>query len=136
MTTPLSLATLPESFAVCRLASNQPIPAWALSGAFTSITRTTDELSIVCPEANVPPGVQGERGWRAIKIAGPLDFSLVGVLTSLLVPLAEAGIAVFTISTYETDYVLVKEKDLPRSVEVLTRAGHKKVEYVIAQALL
>ncbi|MCL4562402.1 MAG: ACT domain-containing protein [Chloroflexi bacterium] len=126
MATPLHLSILPQTFAVCRLPSDDPIPDWTSIGPFTSITRTSDELSIVCMEDTVPSHeVKVERGWRLLKIAGPLDFGLVGVLASLLSPLADAGIAVFTLSTYDTDYVLVKQNDLPIALEALRRAGHQ-----------
>jgi hypothetical protein len=119
----LTLSLLPETFAVCRLAPDVPLPDWA-AGEFVSITRTSDELSIVCAERNVPPSVRCERGWRCLKVAGPLDLSLIGILASLAVPLAEARIPLFAISTYDTDYVLVKEADLERAVETLLQAGH------------
>ena len=78
----------------------------------------------MCDEASVPPDARAERGWRALKISGPLDFSLTGVLASLVVPLADARASIFALSTYETDYVLVRAADLPRACEVLTQAGH------------
>jgi len=84
------------------------LPSWASNGPLFSIRRTADELSIVCVEAQVPPGVQCEPGWRCVRIAGKLDFSAVGVLTALVSPLVEAGIGVFALSTCDTDYLLVK----------------------------
>jgi hypothetical protein len=119
-----TLVLLDGTFAVCRLASDAPVPAWAAGGPFVSITRTADELSLVCRQEAVPEGVRCERGWRCLRVAGTLDFSLVGVLASLLDPLAEAGVAVFTVSTFETDYLMVKEPDFPRAAEVLRGAGH------------
>ena len=94
------------------------------AGSFLSITRTTDELSIVCRQEPVPEGIRCERGWRVLRFAGTLDFTLVGVLASLLVPLADADIAVFVVSTFDTDYLLVKEDRLDAVVEVLRREGH------------
>jgi hypothetical protein len=91
---------------------------------FFSITRTGEELSVVCREVLVPEGIRAERGWRAIRVAGVLDLSQVGVLASLAVPLAGAGISLFALSTFDTDYLLVKEQDLGRAVEVLVAAGH------------
>ena len=103
-------------------------PEWAWnSGGFSSITHTADELSVVCAESAVPQGVQCERGWRAFKIEGPLDFALVGILASVAVPLAEAGVSIFAISTYETDYIMVKEKDVESAVRALVGAGHRVV---------
>jgi hypothetical protein len=120
----LKLKLLPGVFAVCRLAPEAAVPEWATAGPLTSITRTQEELSIVCLEAQVPAGVLGEKGWRCLKIEGPLPFSLTGVLASLVNPLSEAGISLFAFSTYDTDYVLVKKAVLDRAIQALTGAGH------------
>lgn len=119
-----NLTLLPGTFAVCRLEPDAAVPAWATNGSFFSIARTTDELSIVCNQADVPDGVRCERNWRCFKLAGPIPFSTIGVLASLVSPLAEAGISVFAISTFDTDYLLVKEKDLPKATDALCQAGH------------
>jgi hypothetical protein len=122
-----TLVSLDGLFAVCRLAAETPLPAWAAggpAGSFVSVTRTADELSIVCRQELVPDDIRCERGWRALRVAGTLDFTLVGVLASLLVPLAEAGVAVFVMSTFDTDYLLVKEDRLDAAVEVVRREGH------------
>lgn len=95
------------------------------SGPLASITRTADELSVVCAEATVPQRVQAERGWRALRVEGPLEFSLTGVLASLAVPLAEAGISIFAISTFNTDWLLVQSVRLGEAVEALRDAGHE-----------
>ncbi len=121
----LLLRLLPGRLAVCRLEAGQPVPAWALSSAFLSVTRTETELSIVCAEARVPDQARAERGFRAFQVAGPLEFALTGVLESLLDPLARASIPVFVLSTYDTDYVLVREEDRRRSSDALRRAGHR-----------
>ena len=121
----LTLTVLTAPLAVCRLAPGEPLPAWALLGEFFSVTRTTDELSIVCPQALVPAQVQAERGWRALKVAGPLDFALTGILASLAGALAKAGISIFAISTYDTDYVLVKAETLERACDLLRAQGHQ-----------
>ena len=89
------------------------------------MTRTAEELSVVCREEVVPGGVRCERGWRCLRVAGTLDFSLVGVLALLLVPLAGAGVAVFCVSTFDTDYLLVRDADLARATEALGAAGHR-----------
>ena len=120
----LSLTVLPETFAVCRLTPNDAVPAWATASSLFSITRTADELSIVAPESSTPAGVRAERGWRALKLAGPIDFSLTGVLASSLDPLAAAGIGIFAISTFDTDYVLVRTESLETAIAVLRAAGH------------
>ena len=103
-----TLSVLPETLAICRLNANEAIPAWAMNGEFVAITRTLDELSIVCAAENVVPDVKADRGWRVLKVAGPLDLTLTGVLASLAKPLAEAKINIFTVSTFDTDYLLVK----------------------------
>lgn len=121
---PLMLSVLPETLAVCRLASHAPIPAWTALGALWSITRTPDELSIVCANEGVPDFVQAERDWRALQVAGPLDFALTGILAAIAGPLAEAQISIFALSTYDTDYVLVRARDLDRAVAALRAAGH------------
>jgi len=124
MSTPrLSLATLPGLFAVCKLRNGESIPSWALSGSFCSLTRTPDELSIVCPQELVPEGVEAVRGWKSLKVDGKLDFTLVGLLSSLTSSLAHAGISIFAISTYDTDYLFVKENDLDRGVAALQKSG-------------
>jgi len=120
----LSLAILSDLFAVCKLRAGENIPSWALSGSFCSLTRTPDELSIVCSQELVPEGVQAVREWRSLKVEGKLDFTLVGILSSLTSSLAHVGIVVFVISTYDTDYIFVKESDLDRAVAVLRNAGH------------
>jgi hypothetical protein len=89
-----------------------------------SIVRTDEELSVVCAAEDASSDAEVSRGWRALKVAGPLDFALTGVLASLAEPLSEAGISIFAISTFDTDYILVKEADLDRAVEVLSDAGH------------
>jgi hypothetical protein len=120
----LTLKLLDGRFAVCRLDRDAPIPAWDVRGEFFSMTRTAEELSVVCLEAAVPEGVSLEGDWRALRVAGVLDFGLVGVLASLTSPLADAGVGVFVLSTFDTDYLLVKEHDLALAVEALTARGH------------
>ncbi len=118
--TKLSLSILPKRLAVCRLEATAEIPAWAISGTgFYSITRTEEELSIVCLEGHVPEGIPSEKNWCAIKVMGPLDFSLTGILASLANPLADAGISIFAISTYDTDYLLVKADKLEEALALL-----------------
>jgi hypothetical protein len=111
--------------AVCRLAPGSEISEWAFSGGgFASVTRTADELSLVCAESAVPDGIQCEPGWRIFKIEGPLDFALTGVSVAVAQPLAEAGVTIFAVSAYDTDYVMVKEQDLEKAVRALEAAGH------------
>jgi hypothetical protein len=113
-------------YAVVRLAPDTPAPAWASdTGGFVSITRTADELSVVCAEAAVPSGVQVEPGWALLKIAGPLAFGEIGVLASVTVPLAAARISLFVVSTFDTDYVLIKSAQAAEACRVLVAAGHE-----------
>jgi hypothetical protein len=121
----LTLSLLPERLAICRLGPVGGVPDWADGSRFLSMTRTRDELSIVCTEADVPEEVRSDRGWRCLKVAGPLDLALTGVLASLANPLADAQINIFAISTFDTDYLLVKEENLARSIDILTRSGHQ-----------
>lgn len=121
----LTLSVLPEAFGLCRLASSAEIPSWATEGSFFSITKTPEELSIVCPMASMPRGILAQRGWRCLKVHGPLDFNQIGVLRSLAGPLAQAGVSLFAVSTYDTDYLLVRERDLPKAIEALRSVGHR-----------
>ena len=120
----LTLFVLPGEFAVCRLAPDSTIPPWGLSEKFFSITKSKDELTVVCSATEVPLNVQAERDWRALKVEGILDLRSTGILASLACPLAKASVSIFAISTYDTDYVLVREKDLSQAVAVLREAGH------------
>ena len=119
----LRLSVLPGSFAICRLGASDAVPAWAMRGAFFTITRTAEELSIVCEEALAPAAIQAERGWRGLKLHGPIPFETTGVIASLTRPLAEAGISVSPIATYDTDYLLVKNETLAAAVKALRSAG-------------
>lgn len=122
----LTLTTLDERLAVCRLAPDSELPAWATTSAkLFSVTRTAEELSVVCPEAAVPEGVECEKNWRVFELAGPFEFSMVGVLVSVAGPLAEAGVGIFAVSTFDTDYVLVKEEKLDRAITALRERGHE-----------
>lgn len=114
---------LPGTYAVCRLPADAPWPAWA-AGDFVSLSRSVEELSVVCPEGAVPEGVAREGSWRCLRVAGTLDFALVGVLASLAKPLAGAGVGIFAVSTFDTDYLLVRQADLGRAGAALTGAGH------------
>ena len=116
----LTLQLLPMVLAVCRLAKDTDIPSWALKNdQFFSITRTADELSVVCLQAHIPDSITCEKNWRAFKVVGPLDFALTGILYSIARPLAEHKISIFAISTYDTDYILVKEKNIEQATAVL-----------------
>ena len=120
----MKLHTLDELYAIVRLDPDAELPDWLRGGHFWSATRSESELSIVCCEDDVPTDASAERGWCALELAGPLDFSLTGVVAALVTPLAEAEVPIFVISTFETDYLFVRERDLERSVEALAEAGH------------
>lgn len=120
----LTLRVLADRFAICRLPAGASLPEWAMGGVIRSITWTDDETSLLCVESAVPDDVQANRGWRALKVVGPLDFSLTGILSGLAHPLAAAQISIFALSTYDTDYVLVKDPSLVAAVQVLSQCGH------------
>jgi len=123
----LTLELVAGSYAVVRLDAGAPPPAWAAGGPFVSITRTAAELSVVCPQEAVPPGAQAERGWRCLRVAGPLGFGMTGILASLAGPLASSGVSIFVVSTYDTDYLMMQQRDLDRGIDALARAGHTVV---------
>jgi hypothetical protein len=121
----LTLEVVPGTYAVCRLGADEAVPPWAEPGSFLSVTRTTAELSIVCSQEAVPATAAAERGWRCLRVVGPLGFGVTGILASLAGPLASSGVSIFVVSTYDTDYVLVQDRDLERAMDALVRAGHR-----------
>jgi hypothetical protein len=121
----LTMKLLKEKYGVCRLNNIATIPEWAKLGDFFSITKTEEELSIVCNEDNIPQDIKCERHWRILKVQGPLDFSLIGILASISNTLAEKEISIFAISTYDTDYILVKEKDIDKAVAALVNENYE-----------
>ena len=120
----LTLTVLPDQFAVCRLSPDDDIPIWSRNEEFYSITRSRNELSIVCLSKGVPENIRAECDWRALKVRGPLDFSLTGILAAIINPLSEAKIPIFAISTYDTDYLLIREDSLSQVVAILSGVGH------------
>jgi hypothetical protein len=120
----LDLRLLPDIFAICRLAADAAIPAWATASSTFSITRTCAELSVVCLQALVPSGIRCEGDWRCLRVAGALHFFQVGILASLVGPLAAAKGSVFAISTFDTDYLLVKQANCAQAMTILQQAGH------------
>ncbi len=120
----LALDVLPGRLAICRLAPDALPADWMWSGPIASVTRTDAEISVVCDEKTVPEGVRAETGWRALRVRGPLVFDLTGVLASLTAPLAAAGVPIFSLSTFDTDVVLVREDDLDGATTALREAGH------------
>ena len=123
----LKYRILPDRLAVCQLAAGTRVPEWALGGGFFCVAGAGDEVSIVCEERQVVDGVRVEKGWAGLKLEGPFPFTMTGVLASFLQPLAEAGIPVFAVSTFNTDYVLIKRTDLERAQKALGEAGHERV---------
>ena len=121
----IRLLSVPGLFAVCKLATGSPIPTWATTGDLFSVTRTADELSVVCRQEVVPEGVTCERDWCCLRVAGTMPFTLVGVLASLTTPIARAGVGVFAFSTYDTDYLLVKTGEMHKAVAALRADGHE-----------
>lgn len=123
----MKLTILSSEYSVCRLEPDKDIPAWIYDSPFFNITKTPEELSIVVESAAIPENIQptqSEAGWSCIQIIGPLDFSLTGILANLTVPLAQHGISIFAISTYDTDYILVKKSKVKAAQKILSEIGH------------
>lgn len=120
----LTLELLPGTLAICRLDAAAAVPTWATGVSFLAVVRTRAELSIMCDAEHVPPDVASTRGWRVLAVSGPLDFALVGVLLAVAAPLADAGVSIMPVATYDTDYVLVQAFQLGAAVAALRAAGH------------
>jgi hypothetical protein len=118
------LSVLPQRVAICRLAPEEEIPSWVQNEGLTAMVRTADEFSVVCDERNVPGHIKMEKGWRILKVQGPLEFSQIGVLAAIVMPLAQTGVSIFVLSTFDTDYILVKEQTLLLAIAALQNAGH------------
>ena len=125
MTHTLELRTISGRFGICKLQPGDSIPPWAISGKLWSVTRTDAGISVVCSQENIPRGVEAERNWRVLEVVGPLSFEMVGVLLSLATPLAEAGVSIYSVSTFETDLILIREESFETACRALTKAGHK-----------
>lgn len=119
----LTLELLPDTFAICRLEAGVPIPGWATARPFFAVVRTSAELSVICAAELVPSEVTASRDWRALELQGPFDFALVGILASVAVPLARAGVSIMPIATYDTDYLLVRTTQLDLAIGTLRSAG-------------
>lgn len=124
---PLTLHVLPAAFAICRLEAEAAIPAWLPRRGFAATIRTEKELCVYCDETAVPQEVRAARGWRALEFAGPFDFSETGVIAAVAGPLAEAGISISVLATYDTDYLFVRKEALEDAAEILQAAGHRVV---------
>jgi uncharacterized protein len=123
----VTLSLLPGEYAICRLAPDDADPPWARGSRISAIVRTADELSVLCLAEKIPAGVKCEGGWRLFKFRGPFAFTQTGILASVLNPLAEARIGILAVSTFDTDYVLVKHNDLDRARALLVESGHEVV---------
>jgi uncharacterized protein len=121
----LKYRVLADKLAVCQLPAGSRMPEWAMGAGFFCITQTADELSIVCDESRVPAGALAEKDWVALKLEGPFPFSMTGILSSFLEPLAAAQIPIFAVATFDTDYVLMKLEKLGKAIESLSAAGHE-----------
>jgi uncharacterized protein len=120
-----TLRVLPEDYALCRMEGTAPWPAAPEGPGFYSATRTGKELSVVCPAQAAPSGARVQAGFRCLEVEGPFELTSVGVVASVTAPLARAGISVFAMSTYDTDYLLVKEETLEAAIRALETDGHK-----------
>ena len=123
----LKFRLISGSFAICKVPAADPIPSWATDGIFTSVTRTGEELSIVCPLEGLPVQLKPQTPWICLKIEGPFAFSEVGILHSFIQPLAENGVSIFAIATFDTDYVLVQESFSAQALHALRDAGHERL---------
>lgn len=121
----LSLSLLDDTFTIHRLQPNQEVPEQALNNSFFAITRTDEELSLVLPDSVVIESDISDPGWACFKLEGPLDFGLVGVLAGISSALAQAGVSIFALSTFDTDYILLKRKQVRTAKEALTSAGYQ-----------
>lgn len=119
------ISVLSVELAICKLARNAVIQQWYLTGEFACIVRTSSELSLVCDAAAVPPDIHGDAGWRAVKLEGPFDLTEIGILAPIATLLASARIPIFVIATYETDYILVPEKQLGATLTLLHEYGYR-----------
>ncbi len=124
---PLTISVLETAFAVSRLESESRIPSWAADEELIFVAKADGGISIVCRQDILPSGIRSERGWRCLKIEGPFGFDEVGILLSALKPLAEAEVPVLAFSTFDTDYIIVKERDLRKAIGALEGHGHRVV---------
>ncbi len=118
-----SYSLLQDTFAICRMDKIASLPDWAVGGEFWSVSRTPDELSVVCPQGSVPADVDHEAGWKCLKVDSPFEFDLAGMISSMAAPLAEADVELFVVATQDSDYLMVRESELERAAGELARAG-------------
>jgi len=120
----LTLSLLDHQYALCRLDPYAGIPTWAARGDFWAVVRNAEEVSVLCPQENIPENVEAEPGWRTLELVGPLSFSQAGILDSVVEPLSHADISILVVSAYDTSYVLLKEEVLDQAADVLRSVGH------------
>jgi len=120
----LKLSLLDGMYAICAFESDTPIPDWAVTASLCSITRTKKELTVVCPQNIIPAGIKHDHGWRCFRIDGSFDLNQIGVISSLAAPLAQAGISIFVVSSYDTDYIMVNEEKVEQAIAVISGDGH------------
>jgi hypothetical protein len=121
----LTLSILRHRFAICKLNPDVKVPDWAIRGDFFSISRTPEELSIICQEDDVPLKVTSKREWRGIKIEGPFHFNEIGILDAITSPIARAKISLLTVSTFDTDYVFIQDSQFEEALLILAESGHQ-----------
>lgn len=121
----IAMKLLKEKYAVCQMGASEDFPQWSNKGEFISVTRTAEELSIVCNQESVPHGVKAEKDWNILQVEGQLDFSLVGILAKISTILANKSISIFVISTFNTDFIMVKDKDRENAIKELSQNGYE-----------
>lgn len=120
----LQLSLLDEVYGICIFPNNAPVPEWAVTASLYSITRTKKELTIVCPQSVIPSDCEYDSNWRCFRIDGSFDLNQVGVISSLAAPLAQAGVSIFVVSSYDTDYFLVTGEKVEKAIAALSDNGH------------
>ncbi|MGB3500543.1 MAG: ACT domain-containing protein [Mesorhizobium sp.] len=123
----ITLRALDGEYAIARLEADAAIPGWADGPGFVSISRSDEELSVVCLAARVPADIRHDAGWSCLKFHGPFAFDETGIALAVIRPLSDAGIGIFFVSTFDTDYLLLKAENMSRAKALLTQAGHKLV---------
>ena len=120
----LQLSLLDEIYGICVFENDTPIPEWAAAASFCSIIRTQKELTIVCPQNTIDSDCEYDADWRCFRVDGSFDFNQIGVISSLAAPLAQAGISIFVVSSFDTDYILVKGENVEQTIAVFSDNGH------------
>jgi len=124
----LKFRKLPGLYGIVRLGPEVPVPTWATKGDFSAITRTADELSVICAAGNLPDGVRSRHRWIGLKLEGPFAFEQTGVLLSFIEPLSSNGIPIFAVSTHDTDYIFVRDDKTKAALDLLREAGHQLIQ--------